>query len=73
TSRIATLHFEYYADKAALKEKLSKRAEEIQLIVATEGFLDVPTFPFGQAQQPALADYADGVDTLAFLLGLGGD
>jgi hypothetical protein len=28
------------------------------------------TLPFGQAQQPGLADYADGVDTIQFLLGL---
>jgi hypothetical protein len=26
--------------------------------------------PFGQAQQPCLTDYADGVDTLQFLLSL---
>lgn len=71
TSRIATLHFENYQDKTALEKELTGRAEEIQLIVARPGFLALPTFAFGEAQQPALADYADGVDTLAFLLGLG--
>ena len=29
-----------------------------------------PVLPFGQAQQPGLEDYADGVDTMAFLQGL---
>jgi len=38
-------------------------AEDIQCI-AGHGAV-----PFGQAQQPGLADYADGVDTLEFLLG----
>ncbi|MEO0734463.1 MAG: acyl-CoA reductase [Bacteroidota bacterium] len=70
TSRIATLHYEFYKDEATLAEQLSARTEEIQLVVAPEDLLELATFPFGQAQQPALADYADGVDTLAFLVGL---
>jgi hypothetical protein len=72
TSRIATLHFEYYTDKAVLESELNARGEEIQLIVSQGGFVetDLPTFAFGEAQQPGLSDYADGVDTLAFLLGL---
>lgn len=70
TSRIATLHFEYYTDKSALEAELSAREEEIQLIVAQPELLGLNTFAFGEAQQPGLADYADGVDTLAFLLGL---
>lgn len=69
-SRIATLHFEYYEDKAVLETELTQREEEIQLIVAQPDYLSLDTFAFGEAQQPALADYADGVDTLAFLLGL---
>ena len=70
TSRIATLHFERYTDKTALEAELTTRQEEIQLIVAQPEYLTLDTFAFGEAQQPALADYADGVDTLAFLLGL---
>ncbi len=70
-SRIGTLHFEYYTDKAALETRLNAQQEEIQLAVAPPDFLhlDLPLFTFGEAQQPALYDYADGVDTLAFLLG----
>lgn len=70
TSRIATLHFERYTSKEELEKKLGSRAEEIQLIVAQPGFLNLNTFAFGEAQQPALSDYADGVDTLSFLLTL---
>lgn len=70
TSRIATLHFEYYTDKAAVEAELVSREEEIQLVVAQPGHLEMETFAFGEAQKPGLADYADGVDTLAFLLAL---
>lgn len=72
TSRIGTLHFEYYTDKAVLEAELADRAEEIQLVVCQPGYLEtaLPTFAFGAAQRPGLADYADGVDTLAFLLGV---
>lgn len=71
-SRIGTLHFEYYADQASLAIELNARREEIQLVVQPPGFLNIllPTFPFGEAQQPALGDYADGVDTMEFLFGL---
>jgi hypothetical protein len=71
-SRIGTLHFEYHSDKKALEKELLAKREEIQLVVTPSDYLnvDLPTFNYGQAQQPALSDYADGVDTLAFLLGL---
>lgn len=70
-SRIATLHFSYYSDIAALEAELAARAEQIQLVVAQAGLLDgVTTFGFGEAQAPGLGDYADGVDTLGFLVGL---
>lgn len=59
-SPIGVLYYEYYSDATALREKLNQ-TDGIQCIVG-EGYT-----PFGKAQQPALADYADGVDTLAFL------
>ena len=74
-SRIATLHYQHYADVAAVERELAEKREEIQLVVAPEGLLttDLPVFRYGAAQSPALRDYADGVDTLAFLLGLFGE
>ena len=67
-SPIATLFYEYYTDVDSLKEKLTTDAEKIQCIVAhnftTEGVA------FGETQTPQLWDYADGVDTLNFLLKL---
>ncbi|MCP9235500.1 acyl-CoA reductase [Lewinella sp. JB7] len=66
-SHIAGLYFAYYDDVAAVTQELSDRNGEIQLVVARPGLLELPTFDFGRAQQPELSDYADGVDTMAFL------
>lgn len=59
---VGVVFYEHYSSREALNQTLQNRAEEIQCIVG-EGYL-----PFGQAQTPMLWDYADGVDTLAFLL-----
>lgn len=62
-SPIAQLNFEYYQDFALLKEQLGTMPG-IQCIVG-EGFV-----PFGNAQCPAIETFADGVDTMEFLLSL---
>ncbi|WP_116105214.1 acyl-CoA reductase [Lewinella sp. IMCC34191] len=66
-SHIAGIFYSTYKDLGDVAQELSQRREEIQLVVATPGLLPEKTFDFGEAQSPALADYADGVDTLAFL------
>lgn len=68
TSRIACLHYEYYRDLEQVSRELDMRKEEVQCVVARSGFLPQPALPFGSTQQPSLQDYADGVDTLAFLV-----
>jgi len=65
-SPIATLFYEYYDSKSALKEQLTHDSEQIQCIVA-DGIID-SEIPFGQTQHPQLWDYADNVDTVEFLL-----
>lgn len=69
-SRVGELYFEYYSSPAGLEEELDRRAEDIQCVVAKEGIIKRPVLAFGQAQQPELWDYADGVDTLEFLLNI---
>lgn len=68
-SPISVLYVERYADQADLKSKLEAVAEKIQCVVSARGWYN-GSFPFGEAQCPALTDYADGVDTLKFLSGL---
>jgi hypothetical protein len=57
------VNYEYYSSKDEVARQLQE-SNDIQAIVG-HGFI-----PFGQAQQPSLADYADGVDTMKFLLAL---
>jgi hypothetical protein len=66
-SRIAQLHYEYYLDELDLKKKLNAKMEEIQCIVSESNVAEINTIPFGEAQNPELGDYADGVDVIAFL------
>lgn len=63
-SAVATLHVERVSGAGQVEEALRTHAEAIQCVVG-HGHV-----PFGQAQYPALWDYADNVDTLAFLFGL---
>ena len=75
-SPVAVLHYEFYSDKKELKKSLMTQRENIQCIVSSMNELkSVPELQpllieCGKTQQPGLADYADGVDTMAFLLGL---
>jgi hypothetical protein len=62
-SPISTLHYEYYSDEKALAETLQNN-QDIQCIIG------IDYIAFGQAQQPSIADFADGVDTMQFLCNL---
>jgi len=62
-SAVSVLHYRFYDNREAVISELLK-SEDIQAIVG-RGFI-----PFGDSQKPALSDYADGVDTMAFLCGL---
>jgi len=66
-SPIGVLFYEFYDDIAQLNARLEKDAEQIQCIVSADVGIK-RAIPFGQAQRPALNDYADGVDTMQFLL-----
>ena len=60
---ISQLHYEFYSDISNVLDTL-KGNEELQCIVGYQGL------PFGSAQKPSLADFADGTDTMKFLLSL---
>lgn len=51
-----------YSDIEDVKKWIETNAEHIQCVVSRSDI------PFGRAQYPALMDYADGVDTMRFLL-----
>ena len=65
-SPIATLFYEKYTALDTLYKTLEAHADNIQCVVG-EG-LDINTIKFGHTQKPQLHEYADGEDTIAFLL-----
>ena len=60
-SPLAVLHYNRYKKHEEFQDFIEKKSDDIQVVVGQE------YVPFGQAQQPALVDYADGVNTLEFL------
>ena len=70
-SPLAVLFYEEYEDLAAAQDWLSKQSEQIQCIVSTAHLqVSNQVVDFGESQQPALWDYADGIDTMQFLTNL---
>jgi hypothetical protein len=63
-SPVGVLHVHRYASADALQAWLKEHDEKIQCVVGQKAI------PFGQAQMPALDDFADGVNTYAFLVNL---
>ncbi|MFT3946050.1 MAG: acyl-CoA reductase [Agriterribacter sp.] len=61
-SPISELHYQFYSNKDEIYQSLNP--EEIQCIAGNE------KTPFGSTQQPQLNDYADGIDTMHFLLSI---
>jgi len=66
-SKIATLHYEYYKDSDELKTEIINHFDQIQCVIGNQPIGNLVLIPFGHAQNPSLAEYADGVDTLSFL------
>lgn len=68
-SPIATMFYEYYDDEKTLKNRLVLDQEKIQCVVGNNKWIEGEV-KFGDSQHPNLWEYADGVDTMEFLLGL---
>lgn len=69
-SRIASVHYSYFENATALSQEIVENKLKIQCIISDREIGDHSYFKFGKAQQPSAMDYADGVDTLEFLIGL---
>ena len=59
---LAVVTLREYSDIEEVKKWIEENTEHIQCVVSRTDI------PFGRAQYPALMDYADGVDTMRFLL-----
>lgn len=69
-SPIGVLHYEIYQNHEDLRSKLKNEHDSIQCIVSNTSTLET-AIPPGKAQTPHPWEYADNIDTLKFLLGLG--
>ncbi len=65
----SVLFYEEYAEMSTLRNRLMVEKEQIQCIVSNTNDI-ADTITFGQAQNPDLWEYADGVNTMKFLLSL---
>ena len=70
SSRIASLHFEYFSDINNLARDLNSKSDLIQCVVSDRDIEGLSIIPIGKAQCPELMDYADNVDTMKFLISL---
>lgn len=68
SSPIPVLYYQFYENIETLKQQLQLDDELIQCI-ATDTYTGNKTVPLGGTQSPGLADYADGIDTMKFILG----
>jgi hypothetical protein len=62
-SPISTVHYEYFDTPNVIVNSL-KDSNEVQCIVGNGNT------PFGKAQMPSFTDYADGIDTMKFLVSI---
>ena len=65
-SPISSIFYEFYENLEDLQIRLQSESDEIQCVVSNN--LIENSVRFGQTQKPNLWDYADNVDTIAFLL-----
>jgi hypothetical protein len=61
-SPVSVLHYEYYTAQEEIRNIKEIMKDKIQCITGRK------YVPFGKAQTPKLWDYADGIDTIEFLL-----
>lgn len=66
---VSMLYYSYYRDITSVLSEIQTHAEHIQCVVspADTPLPGVQTLRFGETQKPQLWDYADGINTMAFL------
>ncbi|MVM36539.1 acyl-CoA reductase [Spirosoma sp. HMF3257] len=65
-SPISVLYFQTYHSQADASAWISSHKNQIQVVASAKAWYP-GSVAFGQTQRPGLRDYADGVDTMAFL------
>ncbi len=65
-SPVACLFYSYYDPSTNLHLALERIKNEVQCVVSNNS--SIPSIGFGTTQDPKIDDYADGIDTMLFLL-----
>ncbi|MFN5705884.1 MAG: acyl-CoA reductase [bacterium] len=66
---LSVIYYERYDSIENLESSLNEIKDTIQCVVSNMNLnIESPIFKFGDSQCPALNDYADGVDTMQFLI-----
>lgn len=68
-SPISVVYYQTYQTQADVAGWLTRHTDQIQVVASAQGWYP-GSVPFGQTQHPGLSDYADGIDTMAFLTAL---
>ncbi len=68
SSPIGSLFYEKYSSKEKMLELIDEKKDALQCVVSN--ITSNRTVSFGTTQKPTLTDYADGVDTMEFVLSL---
>jgi hypothetical protein len=70
SSPVSVIHWQTYSSNSHLEEFIRQNSHNIQCITTSENALKqiAGSVAFGKSQQPELWDYADGIDTIKFLL-----
>lgn len=71
SSPLAVLYYEEYTDLSTVETDIDGLSDHIQCVVANKKLnISNQQVGFGESQQPRLWDYADGINTIDFLLSL---
>jgi hypothetical protein len=62
------VHIKRYDTLIELKDWISQNKQSIQCVVSADKIDGIETVSFGESQCPTILTYADGVDTMQFLL-----
>lgn len=66
---VSVINYKFYDDINEVNNQIDLNRDNIQCVVASEAVVK-NAIPFGKTQTPELCDYADGVDTMKFLLSI---
>ncbi len=69
-SPIGVLYFKTYTDYEAIERFIAHNMGNIQCLVTNGNFENLFSVPLGESQNPKINEYADGVNTLDFLLSI---